>query len=44
MTSKKSFAGYIFGQWRDSIDQKQAHPSTAKKGNADPEAVFPLTD
>jgi hypothetical protein len=22
--------------------QKQAHPSTAKEGNTDPEAVFPL--
>jgi hypothetical protein len=25
-----------------SYAQKQAHPSTAKKGNMDPEAVFPL--
>ena len=44
MTSKKTCGAYIFGPWRDSIDQKQAHPSTAKKGNTDPEAVFPLTD
>jgi len=33
---------YIFAPRGHSYAQKQAHPSTAKKGNMDPEAVFPL--
>ena len=33
---------YIFDLRWHSYAQKQAHPSTAKKGNMDPEAVFPL--
>jgi hypothetical protein len=35
---------YIFRPAWDSYDQKQAHPSTAKEGNTDPEAVFPLIE
>jgi hypothetical protein len=44
MTIEKFFPRYIFDPRRDSYGQKQAHPSTAKEGNSDPEAVFPLID
>jgi len=44
MSLEKCQLAYIFYLRPDSYGQKQAHPSTAEEGNADPEAVFPLID
>jgi hypothetical protein len=41
----KNIGGRIFlGPKVTLYNQKQAHPSTAKEGNTDPEAVFPLIE